>query len=50
MLGILVALLLAVLPTCAEESDTNCQWDAQQNGNGLGSSFVTVADHYIYTD
>lgn len=36
------------LPACPTEDSTNCVWDAQEQGNGLGTSFVDI-DGTLYT-
>lgn len=38
----LLTLLLSLLPSCPTEDSTNCYWDAQSRGNGIGTSFVDV--------
>lgn len=48
MLNFLVAILITILPPCAEESDSYCFWDAQQSGNGNGHSFIAFSDSVIY--
>lgn len=47
-MGIFLAILVAILPSCAEESDTNCYWDAEERGNGIGTSFISIADTVLY--
>lgn len=41
MLALIIALVLG-MPSCATEDSTNCVWDAQEQGNGTGSSFVDI--------
>ena len=43
-MSILLALLLALLPTCPTEDSTNCGWDASGH-NGTGSSFIDLGGH-----
>lgn len=49
MLSLLIAILAAVLPSCADESADWCVWDASVQGNGAGTSFVSVGGtvHYL---
>lgn len=49
MLSIILALAAAVLPACADESATNCYWDASTQGNGIGVSFVDINGTAYYT-
>ncbi|WP_158564072.1 hypothetical protein [Jiangella anatolica] len=44
MTELLITLLMLILPPCPEEDSTWCHWDAKQQGNGQGSSFVTLAE------
>jgi hypothetical protein len=37
------ALLSLLLPVCPTEDSTNCYWDAQVHGNGMGNSAAIVA-------
>jgi hypothetical protein len=48
MLALIIALLLG-FPPCAAEDSTNCVWDAQEQGNGRGTSFVDIdgTAHYF---
>ena len=48
MVEFLLALLVAVLPVCGDESGTWCVWDASVQGNGVGQSFVAVGDEVFY--
>lgn len=43
-----LALILALTTPCQYEDSNNCYWDAQSNGNGQGSSFITINDHVYY--
>ena len=46
---ILILILTIALSTpCATEDDTNCTWDANIQGNGVGTSFVDI-DGTAYT-
>lgn len=48
MIDFIIAVLFAVLPGCpADEAIGTCKWDAQTMGDGNGTSFVVVADHWI---
>lgn len=38
----ILALLIALSTPCELEDSTNCTWNASQQGNGTGSSFVDV--------
>jgi len=38
------------LPACATEDSTNCYWDATQQGNGYGNSFVDIDGTIHYLD
>ena len=42
LMGIVLAIAAAILPTCASEDATNCVWNASEQGNGAGSSFVDI--------
>jgi len=47
----LLAVVLSISTPCATEDSTNCRWDASAQGNGMGTSFITVgteADYTIY--
>lgn len=35
------------LPPCPTEDSVNCQWDAEQQGNGEGRSFTVDSDGNI---
>lgn len=50
MLTLLIAVLAAILPPCATEDATNCHYDAQTAGNGLGSSFIDINGEAYYLD
>ena len=36
------AILMMALPPCEYEDSTNCSWDARHQGNGQGTSFVSI--------
>lgn len=36
------------LPACATEDSDNCWWDATEQGNGEGLSFVVIDGEVIY--
>lgn len=40
----LAAILFTLMPACPTEDSSNCKWDAQVQGNGLGHSFVVVGN------
>lgn len=37
-----------ILPACPTEDSNNCYWDAEDQGNGQGFSFVTIDDVTYY--
>lgn len=39
-----------ILPPCATEDSDNCFWDAQERGNRLGRSFVTVNGTRLFVE
>ena len=41
-MNILLALVLAATTPCVTEDSTNCYWDAQSMGNGVGNSFIAL--------
>jgi hypothetical protein len=43
LLAILLGLLLG-LPACPTEDSTNCYWAAGYQGNGEGTSFISLLD------
>lgn len=43
----LALILSLILPACEYEDSDNCHWNAQMQGNGTGTSFVTVAGYWI---
>lgn len=53
--GLVLAVQIAVheitppLPDCPTEDGTNCIWDATEQGNGIGRSFVDIdgATYYL---
>ena len=40
--------LLHLLPSCTTEDALNCYWDATQNGNGIGQSFIDILGYALY--
>lgn len=42
MTGLLMVLAL-LLPSCPTEDSSNCHWNAAEQGNGVGHSFVNFA-------
>lgn len=36
------------LPACATEDSDNCSWDAQEQGNGMGTSFYVLNGNVHY--
>lgn len=46
-MSIILAILVAILPSCAYEDSTNCYWDASDNG---GNSFVDIGGTAYYTE
>lgn len=36
------------LPMCATEDSTNCKWDADTQGNGIGQSFIDIEGKQIF--
>jgi hypothetical protein len=56
-LGIAAGVMMAAadaeapdLPACEHENSTNCVWDAQEQGNGEGESFVDVDGETFYAE
>jgi hypothetical protein len=47
-MAFLLALLLALMPTCTTEDSSNCYWDAKTHGNHQGRSFVDVGGEVFY--
>ena len=37
------ALLSLLLPVCPTEDSTNCYWDGDEHGNGIGNSAAIVS-------
>jgi len=44
-LFLLIVSLLNFQP-CAEEDSTNCYWNAQEQGNGEGNSFIAFSEAF----
>jgi len=42
LLSLLLALTVAISTPCEYEDSTNCLWNADLRGNGVGNSFVTL--------
>jgi len=47
MLALVLSFFLAFATPCATEDSSNCVWDAQARGNGVGQSFVDWNGHAI---
>lgn len=45
---ILKAMLVALLGACPTEDSVMCVWDAEAQGNGLGTSFLSVSDDLLF--
>jgi hypothetical protein len=43
----LMAFFLMLMPPCPTEDSTDCGWNAQQQGNGVGTSFVSIDDRLL---
>jgi hypothetical protein len=39
-------LIAFVMPDCANEDATMCIWNAKEQGNGIGQSFITLWDGF----
>lgn len=51
MTDLLITLLMLLLPPCPTEDSSWCTWDATQQGNGQGTSFITLSEGtYITLD
>ena len=50
MISLLFSLLFTVMPPCEYEDSTNCSWDADTRGNGVGHSFVDIGGTAFYLD
>ena len=48
-MALFLALILALIPSCAGEDSSNCYWDASAHGNGIGRSFIDIggAPYYL---
>lgn len=42
--------MTTVLEACEFEDSTNCIWNAQEQGNGLGTSFVDIEGETFYIE
>lgn len=49
MSELLITLLMLILPPCQHEDSSWCTWNAQEQGNGQGTSFVTLAEGLSFT-
>lgn len=36
------------LPACQTEDSTNCKWDADTQGNGIGQSFIDIEGKQLF--
>jgi hypothetical protein len=51
MIEFIASLLFTLLPPCQTEDSSWCSWDATSQGNGTGTSFVSLTpDIIIYVD
>lgn len=50
MTSLLLSALLAVMPPCATEDAANCAWNATEQGNGVGRSFVDLGGNAYYVN
>lgn len=51
MTNMILALLFIFLPPCATEDSTYCSWNGATQGNGAGSSFITLEEgQTLYLD
>lgn len=48
-MSLIFALMLALSTPCEFEEDTNCYWNAAEQGNGEGESFVDVSGEAYYS-
>lgn len=42
MTALLIALLALILPPCPTEDSSQCYWNAAEQGNGTGASFIDI--------
>lgn len=45
---LLIAVLIAVLPSCDTEDSASCYWNAAEHGNGEGTSFIDLEGDVFY--
>lgn len=48
MLAMIFTALLAAMPPCPAEDSDWCGWNAQEQGNGAGRSFISLGGALIY--
>lgn len=41
-MSVILALLITILPTCQTEDSNYCHWNAEEQGNKVGTSFVVL--------
>lgn len=44
---LLLALLISLFPACPTEDATLCVWDASTQGNGTGTSFISLSEDFL---
>lgn len=49
MISFILALAIALSTPCATEDSSNCYWSANEQGNGLGVSFLDIRGTAYYT-
>jgi len=42
-----IAILLHLVPPCQTEDSSACGWNAQEQGDGMGHSFIALTDSLI---
>ena len=47
IIELVLALVLSVFPACVEEDSALCYWDASTQGNGVGTSFISLGEVII---
>jgi hypothetical protein len=48
-MGIALSILYSAITTpCPQEDSLNCNWNAQEQGNGEGQSYVTLSNDFIF--
>lgn len=48
-MSLLLALMISLSTPCEFEDSTNCYWNAQEQGNGQGNSFVDIQGEAYYS-